>query len=152
MLQEYDIYLNGDETVGIGAVDGDSNLEIHDCEATVDLAVDSGVCIGSVHQNASVKIWSSLAKCNIAGKRITAVGTIDGAQANVDVHDMGLILNVNGDLTSGISPELAPASPRVGIAAAPQAPMVVLHQDAIVHAHAMVRAAAARDGVLLKNA
>lgn len=99
---KYDIYLNGDETVGIGAVDGDSNLEIHDCEATVDLAVDSGVCIGSVHQNASVKIWSSLAKCNIAGKRITAVGTIDGAQANVDVHDMGLILNVNGDLTSGI--------------------------------------------------
>ena len=30
------------------------------------------------------------------------MGTIDGAQANVDVHDMGLILNVNGDLTSGI--------------------------------------------------
>ena len=99
---KYDIYLNGDETVGIGAVDGDSSLEIHDCEATVDLAVDSGVCIGSVHRNADVKIWSSLAKCNIAGKKITAVGTIDGDEAKVDVHDMGLVLNVNGDLTSGI--------------------------------------------------
>ena len=99
---KYDIYLNGDETVGIGAVDGDSSLEIHDCEATVDLAVDSGVCIGSVHKNADVKIWSSLAKCNIAGKKVTAVGTIDGESATVDVHDMGMILNVNGDLTVGV--------------------------------------------------
>lgn len=99
---KYDIYLNGDETVGIGAVDGDSSLEIHDCEATVDLAVDGGVCIGSVHRNSDVKIWSSLMKCNIAGKKVTAVGTIDGDEAKVDVHDMGLILNVNGDLTAGI--------------------------------------------------
>ncbi len=99
---KFDIYLNGDEAVGIGSVDGDSSLEIHDCEMTVDLAVDSGVCIGSVHGCSEVKIWSALAKCNIAGKKVAAVGSLDGDNAIVDVHDMGLLVNVNGDLTSGI--------------------------------------------------
>ena len=48
-----------------------------------------------------------------------------GRSNDIRLHKVNPLLYIAGDLTSGISPELAPASPRVGIAAAMEANTVI---------------------------
>ena len=48
-----------------------------------------------------------------------------GKSNDIRLHKVNPRLYIAGDLTSGISPELAPASPRVGIAAAMEANTVI---------------------------
>ena len=48
-----------------------------------------------------------------------------GKSNDIRLHQVNPRLYITGDLTSGISPELAPASPRVGIAAAMEANTVI---------------------------
>ncbi|MBR6172550.1 MAG: EAL domain-containing protein [Eubacterium sp.] len=99
---KYDIYINGDECVGIGSIDGESRLIMHDSDVQVDVAAMQGVCVGSFNGNCIMEVWSSLVKCSIAGKRVSAVGTLKGDCTKVDASETGLILTVNADQAVGI--------------------------------------------------
>ena len=99
---KYDIYINGDECVGVGAINGDSAIVLHDCDMQVDIAAEQGICIGSLRGNASLDAWSSLVKCSIAGKLVSGIGTLRGESANLDLSEASLILSVNADLASSL--------------------------------------------------
>ena len=99
---KYDIYINGDECVGIGAIEGPSKLVMHEVDMQVDVASMQGVCIGSLQNSSDLEIWSSHVKCSIAGKRVSTLGTIKGKKAHLDASESGLVLTVNADLAAGI--------------------------------------------------
>ena len=99
---KYDIYINGDECVGVGAISGDSAIVLHDCDMQVDIAAEQGICIGSLRGNAVLDAWSSLVKCSIAGKLVSGIGTLRGESANLDLSEASLILSVNADLASSL--------------------------------------------------
>ena len=68
--------------------------------------------------------YTPLSKTNIP--IVAASGLAGFGRSNdIRVRKVGSRLYLVGDLTSGISPELAPASPRVGVAASIQANTVI---------------------------
>ena len=75
---------------------------MHDSDVQVDVAAMQGVCVGSFNGNCIMEVWSSLVKCSIAGKRVSAVGTLKGDSTKVDASETGLILTINADQAVGI--------------------------------------------------
>ena len=99
---KYTIKINGDEGVGIGSLSGDRPLVIHDTDISIDTTLYKGTCIGNVESSADIDIWRSLVKCKSAGKSIVLVGSVDGKEAAVKIHDMSLILSVRADYSTGV--------------------------------------------------
>jgi len=104
-------------------------LDFHDLRLTGDNTRDffSGCdIVVEAFDNAEAKtmLISTLANSDIPV--VAASGLAGFGKSNdIQVRKAGANLYLVGDLVSGISPELAPSSPRVGIAAAMQANTVV---------------------------
>lgn len=93
----YDINLNADEGIAIGAISGSADLDLHECSLKISASLKNGVCIGSINNSAEVKIWNSFVQLIASGKRLVAIGTIGGEGAVVRVHDMGMNIDVISD-------------------------------------------------------
>ena len=94
-------------------------------ESTQDLFADSDVVVEAFDKaDAKTMLIGALADSGIPV--VAASGLAGFGKSNdIRVRKAGKNLYLVGDLVSGISPELAPASPRVGIAAAMEANTVV---------------------------
>jgi hypothetical protein len=57
------------------------------------MAVNRGVCIGSLMGKVSLRMWGSSIKCYASGKELVAFGTIDGNRASVDIHEASAAVN-----------------------------------------------------------
>ncbi|MBO4863636.1 MAG: EAL domain-containing protein [Eubacterium sp.] len=99
---KYIILVNGDEGVGIGSLKGNDSIIIHDVDMRLDATLYKGVCIGNVEGPADIDMWRSLVKCHGSGKTMTMIGTIDGDNAKVYIHDMSLNLNLRADYSTGL--------------------------------------------------
>ena len=94
-------------------------------ENTQDLFADCDVVVEAFDKaDAKTMLIGALADSGIPV--VAASGLVGFGKSNdIRVRKAGKALYLVGDLVSGISPELAPASPRVGIAAAMEANTVV---------------------------
>ena len=99
---KYTITINGDEGVGIGSLSGDRPLVIHDTDISIETTLYKGTCIGNVETSADIDIWRSLVKCTGAGKSMVLVGSVDGKEAAVKIHDMSLIVSARADYSTGV--------------------------------------------------
>ena len=87
----------------------------HDCDAVVE-AFDTA--------EAKTMLIAAMAKTAVPVVAASGLAGFGSSNA-IQVRKAGGNLYLVGDLTSGISPELAPASPRVGIAAAMEANTII---------------------------
>lgn len=94
-------------------------------ENTPELFADCDVVVEAFDKaDAKTMLIGALAKTDIPV--VAASGLAGFGRSNdIRLHKVNPRLYIAGDLTSGISPELAPASPRVGIAAAMEANTVI---------------------------
>lgn len=99
---KYVIRMNGDEGVGVGSLNGDNDLVIHDCDLFMENTFYKGVCIGNLNKNTSVKIWRSLIRCNASGKKLSVIGSVDGDQASVHLHDLSVQFNIRSDYSTAV--------------------------------------------------
>ena len=110
-------------------IDPDLELDFRDLrlneENTQDLFADCDVVVEAFDKaDAKTMLIGALADSGIPV--VAASGLAGFGKSNdIRVRKAGKALYLVGDLVSGISPELAPASPRVGIAAAMEANTVV---------------------------
>ena len=110
-------------------IDPDLELDFRDLrlteENTQDLFADCDVVVEAFDKaDAKTMLIGALADSGIPV--VAASGLAGFGKSNdIQVRKAGKALYLVGDLVSGISPELAPASPRVGIAAAMEANTVV---------------------------
>ena len=89
----YFINLSGDTGTGIGALYADTKLEIVNCDFNTDITLAKGVAIGSMSNNADVRIHGSSAKLYMGGAALTAIGTMTGSEAKVTVSSA--IVNID---------------------------------------------------------
>ncbi|MBO6005124.1 MAG: sulfur carrier protein ThiS adenylyltransferase ThiF [Verrucomicrobia bacterium] len=110
-------------------INPDIELELHDCllteENIPEIFKNCDVVVEAFDKaDAKTMLIAALSKTNIP--IVAASGLAGFGRSNdIRVRKVGSHLYLVGDLTSGISPELAPASPRVGIAASIQANTVI---------------------------
>lgn len=93
----YNINLNADEGIAIGAIDGSASLDIHECSLKINSSLKNGVCIGSINAASEVRIWNSFVQIIASAKRLVAIGTMNGDSAVVEIHDMGMNLDIISD-------------------------------------------------------
>ena len=116
-------------TENLRRIDPDLELDFRDLrlteENTQDLFADCDVVVEAFDKaDAKTMLIGALADSGIPV--VAASGLAGFGKSNdIRVRKAGKNLYLVGDLVSGISPELAPASPRVGIAAAMEANTVV---------------------------
>ena len=110
-------------------INPDIELELHDCllteENIPEIFKNCDVVVEAFDKaDAKTMLITTLSKTNIP--IVAASGLAGFGRSNdIRVRKVGSRHYLVGDLTSGISPELAPASPRVGIAASIQANTVI---------------------------
>lgn len=110
-------------------INPDIELELHDCllteENIPEIFKNCDVVVEAFDKaDAKTMLIAALSKTNIP--IVAASGLAGFGRSNdIRVRKVGSRLYLVGDLTSGISPKLAPASPRVGIAASIQANTVI---------------------------
>lgn len=110
-------------------INPDIELELHDCllteENIPEIFKNCDVVVEAFDKaDAKTMLIAALSKTNIP--IVAASGLAGFGRSNdIRVRKVGSRLYLVGDLTSGISPELAPASPRVGIAASIQANTII---------------------------
>ena len=110
-------------------INPDIELELHDCllteENIPEIFKNCDVVVEAFDKaDAKTMLIATLSKTNIPIVAASGLGGF-GRSNDIRVRKVGSRLYLVGDLTSGISPELAPASPRVGIAASIQANTVI---------------------------
>ncbi|MBR3306548.1 MAG: EAL domain-containing protein [Lachnospiraceae bacterium] len=96
----YVVQLNGGSGVGIGSINSDVTMKIHDCE--IDMAISCGeACgIGSYSGNADLDIQSVFMHCFLNGKNVVAAGSVKG-NSRVYFKDMGVNTDIRADAGSG---------------------------------------------------
>ena len=93
----YLIRLSGDEGVGIGSLNGDQPIEIHDCDLFFGNSFYRGVHIGNLENSANIRLWRSLIRCTGSGKTISAIGTVGGELADVEADNLAIQVDIRAD-------------------------------------------------------
>lgn len=88
------LIINGHTGVGIGALYGDSNLEINNCAIDAEISLMNGVAIGSYTGCTKVNIWKASTKLFMSGKDASAIGTLRGNSADITINDALVMMNV----------------------------------------------------------
>ncbi len=91
-----DLRSNGDTCVAIGSVFGNDEIIIRNCGLEVDLSVSDGVSAGSMNAPANVKIHKCYIRLVVNGNHISALGTIRGARADINILDSFVEINAGG--------------------------------------------------------
>jgi len=110
-------------------IDPDLELDFRDLKLTAEnlpgLFADCDIVVEAFDKaEAKTMLIGSLAKTRIPVVAASGLAGFGNSNA-IRLRQAGARLYLVGDLASGISPELAPASPRVGIAAAMEANTVI---------------------------
>ena len=93
----YNIKTNNEQCVGIGALTGKVDLSVSMCLIEADFIVTSGVLIGSLENDAHIKIKQTSVFFYGFGKSISVIGSINGQRADIDTSRIGAVFNVTAD-------------------------------------------------------
>lgn len=90
----YDITLNGQDGVAIGAIDADSRLDIQCCDITINHGISNGVIIGSLKRNAYVFMENVSARLISSAHELVGIGTLLGEKADVTLSNGSFSINI----------------------------------------------------------
>ena len=94
---EFNLNINTETCVGIGALTGDVTLVLSCCHIESDFSVTYGVLVGSLEGNAAVSIQSSAVNHYASGKYLSGIGTLRGGNAAVHIKEAGVSMNMRAD-------------------------------------------------------
>lgn len=90
----YDITLNGQDGVAIGAIDADSRLDIQCCDITINHGISNGVIIGSLKRNAYVFMENVSARIISSAHELVGIGSLMGEKADVTLSNGSFSINI----------------------------------------------------------
>ena len=94
---EYNISINTESAVGIGAINGDVKLLVTTCHIESDVSANDGTFIGSLNGNADITITKSSILLYSHCKYLTAVGTLNGSRASLATEQISLEFSIMAD-------------------------------------------------------
>ena len=98
----FNINLNGDDGVGIGSFEGRADILVESCEMNLDVSLLNGVCIGSLSNEARIRISKSHLNCYAGGNNTTIVGNQGKATADIIIDNCGAVFNIGSDSTTSL--------------------------------------------------
>ncbi|MBR1824842.1 MAG: EAL domain-containing protein [Ruminococcus sp.] len=100
---QYRINLNGELGLGIGSLYTIGELDIHDCDISMNMSLGKGVGIGSLGSDCDLSLRKSSVKLHLSGLQIVGLGSIHGETAKVSVQDASVIMNLRAERCSAIA-------------------------------------------------
>ena len=94
---EYNLNIDTETAVGIGAITGEAELAITTCHIESDCAASIGTFIGSLENNADISLSKSSVKFYSHNKYMVVFGTLRGSKAVVRTNQVSLVLNIMAD-------------------------------------------------------
>ena len=98
----YILRTNGEESIGIGAFNGDMEMNIDSCLIEIDLVATQCVGVGSYNGNAKVEFNRSALNCVGGGNKTVGIGTLNGKSCEIVIRDSGMGLDMRGVETTCI--------------------------------------------------
>ncbi|MBR5116644.1 MAG: EAL domain-containing protein [Lachnospiraceae bacterium] len=86
----YNIVMSGECGIGIGAFYGNASFFMQDCEISVDITMNEGVCLGSVYGSSDISIERAAVRIYAAMKRMSAVGSLGDSSSKLTLTDGSL--------------------------------------------------------------
>ena len=86
----YKLSTAGASSIGVGAFDGSSNIEILGCDLSIDLCGAFNVGIGTVSGNAKIHIIYSSVNISLNSQMALGVGTITGGAADIRIENINI--------------------------------------------------------------
>ncbi|MBR4759143.1 MAG: EAL domain-containing protein [Lachnospiraceae bacterium] len=100
---KYDISMSGENVVGIGAIDTDTNLFIHTCDLLAAVNGSNSVCIGSLKKNVEINIeYSKIQVRAEGGRSVVGIGTVEGKEFSLSAREMAFVIDVTSNLGCGL--------------------------------------------------
>lgn len=84
------------KSIAIGYVQGNSPIEINDCNVQLDLKTDNGIGIGCAGDEQNTRIIDSDLNIICAGTRISAIGNHTKTAGTIDISNTNLTVLANG--------------------------------------------------------
>ena len=94
---EYNIKSNDEECVGIGSLKGEVDMSVNKCLINADFIVTSGVLIGSLENDVSLRITQSSIFFYGFGRNIAVMGSINGKRFSIETNRIGAEFQVTAD-------------------------------------------------------
>lgn len=98
----YELNVNGQEGVCIGAISGDVDIHINYCDMDLHFDLAYGTIIGSYSGNASVEMENVSSRFTSGGNCVVGVGTIDGEQCRILLKNLSLSFDMRSNECIGI--------------------------------------------------
>ncbi|MCR5033218.1 MAG: EAL domain-containing protein [Lachnospiraceae bacterium] len=99
---KYDLSANCDLGICIGAFTGDTTISMSDCDTDMTLAVTRGIGIGTLDGDLDLLLHNSSVKCRAEATHAVAYGSLGTRMSRVNVHDASLITDLRGEVIIGI--------------------------------------------------
>lgn len=103
ILGQYSIKMTGYVGIGIGAHDGDTDVELFACNINLDLSEQFGVAIGAMQGNCHVNMHHASTKISLSGSNMVGIGTMEGSSCEVSVCEASTAFNISADLCSAVA-------------------------------------------------
>ena len=93
----YDLKGNGSMNVCIGALHGDTNIDILGCDFHAEAGGAYSCGIGSLYGSSNVHILYSAVRCKTDSQQSAAIGTVHGDSSYLYAESANLVISVNAD-------------------------------------------------------
>ena len=93
----YVLMATGDRGVGIGAISGDTKLDIVKCNLEEELFVTEGLGLGSFDGNADISITRSSFRMIVNGSTAVSIGTVNGKSCSVRIFETSGMINMRAN-------------------------------------------------------
>lgn len=94
---KYILNINGELGLGLGSLYADCKIDIYNCDFNADVSLLRGAAIGSIGNSAEVSISKASAKLYLSGEELSAIGTVGGTNADVQISEANVIININAN-------------------------------------------------------
>ena len=103
LLGQFSLKMSGYVGIGIGAHDGDTDIELFACNISLDLSEQFGVAIGSMQGNCRVNMHHASTKISLSGSNMVGIGTLSGNCCDVSVCEASTAFNISADQCSAVA-------------------------------------------------
>ncbi len=98
----YELDLKGQEGVCIGSIDGAADISIEYCDLNIYSGISVGSIIGSVNNDANIKLENISGSISGSGNIMSGIGTLDGENLNVNLSNINIDSNIRARECYGI--------------------------------------------------
>ncbi|MBR4554928.1 MAG: EAL domain-containing protein [Ruminococcus sp.] len=99
---QYILESSGNESVCIGALSGSADIEMRDCNVSLEYTSSAGVGAGSLSGDARVSVEKSALMLYGSGHQVAGIGTIGSGMSVTSFSEASPVVALSADLTTGI--------------------------------------------------